>query len=94
MELFFSNPDVLWANEFPAPRFGQGGFVAALEGLYHKVLLVTCLPAIGAAAAWLICCWECITWGSNDLVLRHVGLERHLKPLSVSALHANACHCL
>ena len=44
LEVFFSNPDVLWANEFPAPRFGQGGFVAALEGLYNKV------PASSAAA--------------------------------------------
>ncbi len=35
--LFFSNPDLLWANEHPAPRFGQGAFAAALHALYEKV---------------------------------------------------------
>ncbi|KAL4440223.1 hypothetical protein ABPG75_003224 [Micractinium tetrahymenae] len=36
-EVFFSNPDLLWANEFPQPRFGQGAFSACLETLYEKV---------------------------------------------------------
>lgn len=35
--VYFSNPDLLWANEHPAPRFGQGGFKAALEALYAQV---------------------------------------------------------
>ena len=25
VEVYFSNPDLLWANEFPTPRFGQVG---------------------------------------------------------------------
>lgn len=39
--IYFSNPDLLWANEHPTPRFGQGAFKAALEGLY---LQLTGLP--------------------------------------------------
>lgn len=35
--LYFSNPDLLWANEHPAPRFGQGAFAAALGTLYQQV---------------------------------------------------------
>ena len=37
VEIFFSNPDVLWANEHSAPRFGQGAFKACVETLYEKV---------------------------------------------------------
>jgi HAD superfamily hydrolase (TIGR01456 family) len=37
IEIFFSNPDLLWANEHPAPRFGQGAFKACVETLYEKV---------------------------------------------------------
>lgn len=36
-EIYFSNPDLLWANEFPAPRLGQGAFSACLETLYKEV---------------------------------------------------------
>lgn len=24
--IYFSNPDMIWGNEFPRPRFGQGAF--------------------------------------------------------------------
>jgi HAD superfamily hydrolase (TIGR01456 family) len=34
VEVFFSNPDLLWANEWPAPRFGQGAFGACLAALH------------------------------------------------------------
>ena len=37
--VYFSNPDLLWAADFPAPRFGQGAFAAALRTLYHQVIL-------------------------------------------------------
>ncbi|GAB4814223.1 hypothetical protein N2152v2_001269 [Parachlorella kessleri] len=37
VEVFFSNPDLLWANEFPTPRFGQGAFAACLEALHEKM---------------------------------------------------------
>jgi len=37
IEIFFSNPDLLWANQHPAPRFGQGAFKACVETLYEKV---------------------------------------------------------
>ena len=30
VQLYFSNPDLLWANEFPRPRFGQGAFAHAV----------------------------------------------------------------
>lgn len=34
----FSNPDLLWATDYPAPRFGQGAFAAALRELHQQVL--------------------------------------------------------
>ena len=37
MPVYFSNPDLLWANEFPVPRLGQGAFAACLEMLHQKV---------------------------------------------------------
>lgn len=37
VQVFFSNPDLLWANEFPAPRFGQGSFAVCLEALHEKI---------------------------------------------------------
>eukprot|EP00798_Chlamydomonas_sp_ICE-L_P004388 gene4388-14514_t len=37
VQVFFSNPDLLWANEFPRSRFGQGAFAAALCALYKEV---------------------------------------------------------
>lgn len=35
--LYYSNPDIIYANEFPAPRFGQGCFAAALDAVYAAV---------------------------------------------------------
>ncbi|RKP05016.1 HAD-like domain-containing protein, partial [Thamnocephalis sphaerospora] len=35
--LYFSNPDLLWSNDFPVPRFAQGAFRVALEALYKDV---------------------------------------------------------
>jgi len=35
--IYFSNPDLWWANEYPQPRLGQGGFRAALEGLWRTI---------------------------------------------------------
>ena len=35
--LFFSNPDLLWANAHPTPRLGQAAFRAALEAVYERV---------------------------------------------------------
>jgi ribonucleotide monophosphatase NagD (HAD superfamily) len=37
VDIYFSNPDLLWANEFSTPRFGQGAFAACLEALYARV---------------------------------------------------------
>ncbi len=36
VEVYFSNPDLLWANEHPRPRFGQGAFAAALDALHRQ----------------------------------------------------------
>ncbi len=33
--IYFSNPDLLWANQYPLPRFGQGAFKILIEGLYR-----------------------------------------------------------
>jgi HAD superfamily hydrolase (TIGR01456 family) len=35
--IYFSNPDLWWANEYPHSRLGQGGFRAALEGVWRAV---------------------------------------------------------
>lgn len=35
--LFFSNPDLWFAADFELPRLGQGGFRAALDGLWNEV---------------------------------------------------------
>lgn len=35
--LYYSNPDIVYANEFPAPRFGQGCFAAALDAVYAAI---------------------------------------------------------
>lgn len=43
IELYFSNPDLLWANEHTRPRFGQGAFAQALEAL-HRELTGSPLP--------------------------------------------------
>ncbi|RHZ68676.1 hypothetical protein Glove_294g162 [Diversispora epigaea] len=34
--LFFSNPDIIWSNDFPSPRLAQGSFRLALENLFEK----------------------------------------------------------
>ncbi|KAF2757407.1 HAD-superfamily hydrolase [Pseudovirgaria hyperparasitica] len=36
-QLWFSNPDLLWAAKHPLPRFGQGGFREALEGVWAAI---------------------------------------------------------
>lgn len=35
--LYFSNPDLLWAAGYHLSRLGQGGFTAALEGVWKAV---------------------------------------------------------
>jgi HAD superfamily hydrolase (TIGR01456 family) len=32
--LYFSNPDLFWATSYHLPRLGQGGFQAALDGIW------------------------------------------------------------
>ena len=35
--LIFSNPDMFWASSYPQSRLGQGGFRAALQGVWDEV---------------------------------------------------------
>lgn len=35
--IYFSNPDLLWAAEYHLPRFGQGAFREALEGVWNAI---------------------------------------------------------
>ncbi|KAI9031695.1 HAD-like domain-containing protein [Phycomyces nitens] len=35
--LYFSNNDIIWSTDFPAPRLGQGSFKVALEQLYETL---------------------------------------------------------
>ncbi|KAG2444358.1 hypothetical protein HXX76_001114 [Chlamydomonas incerta] len=37
VRLVFSNPDLLWANEFPKNRFGQGAFAHMVLSLYSRL---------------------------------------------------------
>jgi ribonucleotide monophosphatase NagD (HAD superfamily) len=34
VELIFCNPDLLWRNDFPRHRFGQGVFKEAFQSVY------------------------------------------------------------
>lgn len=36
VDVFFGQDDLLWANAFPAPRFGLGAFRRALSHLYEE----------------------------------------------------------
>lgn len=36
-EIYFSNPDLLWASAYPLPRLGQGGFREAFLGVWRAV---------------------------------------------------------
>ncbi|KAH8802866.1 HAD-like domain-containing protein [Xylogone sp. PMI_703] len=36
-KLYYSNPDVFWATSYHLPRLGQGGFQAAIDGIWQKV---------------------------------------------------------
>ena len=45
MEVFFSNPDLLWSNDFATPRYGQGAFACALQAL-HKATTGNALPKV------------------------------------------------
>ncbi|BFZ64636.1 hypothetical protein YB2330_005786 [Saitoella coloradoensis] len=35
--IYFSNPDLIWANQYPIPRFGQGAFRLLIEALYREM---------------------------------------------------------
>jgi HAD superfamily hydrolase (TIGR01456 family) len=35
--IIFSNNDLLWANDYPLPRFGQGAFRITVENLYRQM---------------------------------------------------------
>ncbi|KAI9474286.1 MAG: HAD hydrolase [Benjaminiella poitrasii] len=35
--LYWSNNDLIWSTDFPAPRLGQGAFKVTLEALYKKL---------------------------------------------------------
>ncbi|RPB08758.1 HAD-superfamily hydrolase [Morchella conica CCBAS932] len=39
--LYFSNPDLLWANKYHLPRLGQGGFREAFVGVFRAVRKAT-----------------------------------------------------
>ena len=41
-ELYFSNPDLLWASAYPLSRLGQGGFREALHGVWKAVTKSAC----------------------------------------------------
>lgn len=45
-KLIFSNPDMFWASSYPQPRLGQGGFRAALQGVWDEVTNGAELPKL------------------------------------------------
>ena len=44
VEVVFSNPDKLFSNDFPTPRFGQGAFQVALRALLDQVAIFQLSP--------------------------------------------------
>lgn len=36
LPVYFSNPDMLWGNDFPQSRFGQGAFQEAMAAVYKR----------------------------------------------------------
>lgn len=36
MPVFFSNPDLLWGNDWSEPRFGQGAFQEAFRAVWKR----------------------------------------------------------
>ncbi len=60
--LYYSNPDIIYANEFPAPRFGQGCFAAALDAVYAAVSFCSFwLQNACMMIAAQFACWSCVT---------------------------------
>ena len=41
--VYFSNPDMVYANDFPTPRLGQGAFAAAVQAVCEKACLFAVL---------------------------------------------------
>ena len=52
MKVYFSNPDLVFAAEFPTPRFAQGALAVALRALLTEVRLH---PMIGSSAVQQHC---------------------------------------
>lgn len=42
--VYFSNPDMVYANDFPTPRLGQGAFAAAVQAVCEKASSPAALP--------------------------------------------------
>jgi ribonucleotide monophosphatase NagD (HAD superfamily) len=40
VDLVFCNPDLIWRNDFPRPRLGQGAFITAFQAVYKVCLFV------------------------------------------------------
>ena len=60
--LYYSNPDIIYANEFPAPRFGQGCFAAALDAVYAAVSFSSFwMQNVCIMTAAHFACWSCVT---------------------------------
>ena len=60
--LYYSNPDIIYANEFHAPRFVQGCFAAALDAVYAAVSFCTFwLQNVYRMTAAPFACCSCVT---------------------------------
>ena len=35
--LYFANPDIFWAGQYPLPRLGSGAFRASIQGLWREI---------------------------------------------------------
>lgn len=36
LPIFWSNPDLLWGNDYPEPRYGQGAFQEAFKAVWKR----------------------------------------------------------
>ena len=68
VEIYFSNPDQLFSNEFPTNRFGQGSLAIALKALLIEVPLHSSLPC---GVKHKICCFS-VDVGKLDLHGEHL----------------------
>jgi len=81
--LYYSNPDIVYANEFPAPCFEQGRscLAAALDAVYAAERM-----HVDSRTAPMLIYWVCV------ILLLHLHLKTSIFVTSLSCSSDNACN--